>query len=144
VGDDSRRRNPRHNQGRDHQRRISNLDGNHEAILMELSAQERFAIAMLFKDSDPFCSAVREGLAAAEVVERKFTGVGFFTTIHFTEPLPTGSERSQWDWNFSHRKLSHGGSFMGWREGTDRIGLEGVSHHGDWPEVFEPLEFSET
>jgi|GEM_PF-4339695 len=110
---------------------------------MELDAVELFAMAMLFKDAGPLSSAVREGLASATVVERKNTGVGFFTTIRFVEPLPAESAQSQWDWNFSHRSLSHGGSFIAWREGADCIGLEGVSHRGDWPVSFDPTDVVE-
>ena len=93
---------------------------------MELSKLERFAVSMLFRGSDPFCAAVREGIDAAVVVDRKLTGVGFFATIRLAKPLPADSLQEQWDWNFSHRELSHGGSFMGWREDSDVIGLEAM------------------
>lgn len=110
---------------------------------MEPNALEQFAIAKLFGDADSFASAVRDGLASATVTERTWTGVGFFATIRFLRPLPAESSQSQWDWNFLHRALTHGGSFIAWREGPDGIGLEGVSHHGNWPKDFDPADFSE-
>jgi hypothetical protein len=110
---------------------------------MRLDAQEKFALSMLFNGADPFSAAVLKQLDTAEVTERRSTGVGFFTMIHFADPLPD-AERAQWDWNFAHNGLSHGGSFMSWRESAETIGLEGVSHHGEWPGTFDPSDFRGT
>lgn len=109
---------------------------------MQLTAVERFALQMLLRGPDVSSSAVRAQLDRSEVVARKATGVGFFTTIRLTTPLPDIAQR-QWDWNFEHRQLSHGGSFMCWLEDSNVIELEAVTHNGDWPDRFDPSDFSE-
>jgi len=107
---------------------------------MQLTAVERFALQMLFRGSDMASTAVRARLDTSEVVTRKATRVGFFTTIHLTTPLPNDAQR-QWDWNFEHRHLSHGGSFMCWLDDSDVLELEAVTHNGDWPDHFDPDDF---
>ncbi len=109
---------------------------------MELNELERFALEMLFKDSALFYRAIQENLATATVIEREFTGVGFFSTIQFLEPLPDLLSSPQRDWNFLYPGMSHGGSFMGWRESDNTIGLEGVSHIGAWPTETDVAKFS--
>src|SRR4051794_20746796 len=104
---------------------------------MQLEPQERFALLMLFAGTDPLATAVRANLVHAQVTERRSTGLGFFTTVKFMAPLPE-ADRSQWDWNFKHEALTHGGSFISWREDPNTLGLEAVSHHGDWPTQFDP------
>lgn len=67
-------------------------------------------------------------------------GVGFFSTLRFSKALPA-SEQRRWDWNFSHSRLSYGGSLMVWREGDDVLELEGVTFGGDdWPTLFDASE----
>jgi hypothetical protein len=109
---------------------------------MQLTTVERFALQMLFRGPDAASSAVRMQLSTSEVVARKATGVGFFTTIRLTTPLPNGAQR-QWNWNFEHCHLSHGGSFICWLEDSNILELEAVTHNGDWPDHFDPTDFSE-
>lgn len=108
---------------------------------MKLTAVELFALRMLFRGSDMTSTAMRDRLNTSEVITRKATGVGFFTTIRLTIPLPSGVQR-QWDWNFEHRHLSHGGSFMCWLDNSDVLELEAVTYNGDWPEHFDPDDFT--
>lgn len=109
---------------------------------MQLTAVERFALQMLFRGPDVMSAAVRAQLDTLEVVARKATGVGFFTTVHLTTPLINVTQR-QWDWNFKHCHLSHGGSFMCWLEDSNVLELEAVVHNGDWPDRFDPDDFTE-
>jgi hypothetical protein len=101
--------------------------------------EERFALAMLFHGNDAMSDFIEHCLSTASV-EREDSGVGFFATIRFPRSLPD-TERNQWDWNFVHKGLTHGGSFICWREGDRAITLEGVSHHGDWPSIFDVSDF---
>jgi hypothetical protein len=121
--------------------KLAYFDRDHEAILMRLDEQERFAMTQLFAEPNAFCAAIREGLQTAEVIERWSTRVGFFSWVKFRQSLPHTVSLRQWDWSFSHRELTHGGSFIAWRQSSDTIGLEAVSHHEDWPKKFDPSDF---
>jgi hypothetical protein len=110
---------------------------------MLLKAEERFALRMLFRGSDATSVAVRAQLETSQVVDRKETGVGFFTSIRLTAPLPITTQH-QWDWNFEHCHLSHGGSFMCWISDASLLELEAVAHNGVWPDSFDPDDFRET
>jgi hypothetical protein len=109
---------------------------------MPITTEERFALGLLFRESDVTSVAVRIQLDMAEVIERKATGVGFFTTIRLITPLPVTTKR-QWDWNFAHSQLSHGGSFICWIDGTNVLELEAVVNDGAWPNDFDPRNFKE-
>lgn len=109
---------------------------------MKLNPEERFALIMVFEDNSPLSSEIRTLLDAADVIERKYTGVGFFSIIRFSKPLIELVGNSQWEWNFRHKKLSHGGSFICWFEEKDKIILEAVSHIGKWPS-FNKDDFTE-
>lgn len=109
---------------------------------MPLTAEERFALRMLFPGSDATSVAVRAQLDTSQVVDRRETGVGFFTSVRLMAPLPITAQR-QWDWNFEHRRLSHGGSFMCWVSDPSHLELEAVAHNGEWPDSFDPDDFKE-
>jgi hypothetical protein len=108
---------------------------------MQLTDIERFALQMLFCGQDVASTTVRDQLDTADVITRKATGVGFFTTIRLAIPLSKDAQR-QWDWNFEHRHLSHGGSFICWLDDSNVLELEAVIHNGDWPDRFDPNDFS--
>jgi hypothetical protein len=108
---------------------------------MRPTPEERFALSRIFHEADDFSRAVVSALDRVEVVARESTGVGFFTTLRFPAQLPE-SKRAQWDWNFTHRALPYGGSFVCWLEGADSLLLEAVAHEGSWPESFQPEEFA--
>ncbi len=82
-------------------------------------------------------------LDKASVIERKITGVGYFTTIKFPTDLPE-TKVLQWDWNFEHRRLKHGGAFIACYEAPKTIELEAVVHDGLWPKPFKSEDFQET
>ncbi len=103
--------------------------------------EETFALCRVFASHPTMNAFIQRLLATAEVV-RERSGVGFFATFTFSEPLPCTSE-NQWDWNFKHREMQSGGSFICWREGPNALGLEGVSLVGSWPASFEPEAFTE-
>jgi hypothetical protein len=104
--------------------------------------EEEFALRRIFANHPTMNAFIQRLLPTAEVV-RERSSVGFFATFTFLEPLPDTSE-NQWDWNFKHRKMQGGGSFVCWREGPDALGLEGVSLVNSWPASFEPADFTET
>jgi hypothetical protein len=108
----------------------------------ELAAVENFALQKLLCGSDVTSAAVRAQLNTSKVVKRKATEVGFFTTIRLAIPLGNVVQH-QWDWNFDHRRLSHGGSFMCYIVDSNILELEAVTHNGNWPNYFDPDDFKE-
>lgn len=110
---------------------------------MELTKEERFAVTMLFRGRSNFELAVLDGLKKAQVSERKFTGVGYFSTILLGFDLPPLAEKNQWNFNFDHKLLDCGGSFIAYCELPSIVELEAVSHDGSWPAAFSPDLFSE-
>lgn len=110
---------------------------------MKLTNEEKFALEKMFGSESEFDRQVRAGIFAAEVVERKNTKVGFFSTVKFLQRLPDSKGQLQWDWNFQHEKLAHGGSFMAYLEPPDVIEIEAVVHDGVWPVEFEAGLFRE-
>lgn len=107
---------------------------------MQLTTEELFALREIFRDVNATSTAIGSQLDQAQAIDRKKTGVGFFTTIRLAMPLQEISQQ-QWEWNFEHRRLSHGGSFMCWLENAYTLELEAVSHNGNWPEHFNPNDF---
>ncbi|CAG9170821.1 hypothetical protein LMG32289_02163 [Cupriavidus pampae] len=110
---------------------------------MSLTLEEKFALRMIFRGSDPTSVAVLAQLDAMDAKQRKATGVGFFTSIRLAIPLRVIEPRHK-DWNFRHRLLSHGGSFMCTIEDPTVLELEAVSHNGDWPHSFHVEDFIES
>ncbi len=111
---------------------------------MKLTQEEKFVLAMLFNSDSEFDISVRNQLDDAQVIERSFTGAGFFSTVQFLHPLSGSEDRFYRDWNFDHRKLKHGGSFMAWYKPLDLIELECVTWWEDsWPTEFDSEMFSE-
>lgn len=110
---------------------------------MKLAEEERFALYKLFGGESEFDLAVISQIENAEVIERRETGVGYFSTIRFSMPLPESKGRLQWDWNFNHRNLKHGGSFIAFYDPPNVIELEAVVHDGGWPMKFDSDAFVE-
>ena len=106
-----------------------------------LNAEEIFALRKILVDEEVLREFV-EKYAGSATVSREATGVGFFSTITFPSAVPA-TERNQWDWNFSHAHLRHGGSFICYREGPNGLGLEGVVHEGEWPDDFSAEDFAD-
>lgn len=108
---------------------------------MKPNDEEKFALKHIFQGAGLIETAVNDGICSADITERTNTVVGFFSTIAFKERFPDDLERFHWDWNFYHKKLPHGGSFMAWYVPPNVIELEAVAHDGDWPIVFNPDDF---
>jgi hypothetical protein len=109
---------------------------------MQLTAEEKFALRMIFRGLDAISTAVRVQVDTMKVTDRKMTGVGFFTTIHLMMAL-NNITQYQWDWNFEHKALNYGGSFMCWFDGVNVIELEAVTFDGNWPSYFDQNDFKE-
>ncbi|GAB2828722.1 hypothetical protein GCM10027276_34550 [Comamonas piscis] len=109
---------------------------------MKLTSEEIFALTMLFGNQELFEEAVIYQLDSAEVLERKETGVGYFAKIKFANPLPDCCNSKIWDWNFNHKNLKYGGSFIAYYEPPNLIELEAVVHDGLWPKGFDKSAFS--
>jgi len=109
---------------------------------MKLTNEEIFALTMLFGDQKFFDESVISQLDHTEVLERKKTGIGYFTKIKFADPLPDCCDRKIWDWNFSHKDLEYGGSFIAYYDPPNVIELEAVVHDGLWPKDFDKNAFS--
>ncbi|WP_155500186.1 hypothetical protein [Comamonas testosteroni] len=107
---------------------------------MKINSLELFALKMVFNGPGALEKSVCAQLSLIEVISRVDTGVGFFSTFRLQYPLQEISQR-QWDWNFAHLNLSHGGSFMCFIESEEIIELEGISHNGNWPKIFNPEDF---
>lgn len=110
---------------------------------MKPTNEELFALSKIFFRKDIFDIEITNKLNNIEVIERKNTIVGFFSLIRFKNKLPDVSRR-QWDWNFNHRDLKYGGSFMAYFKPPDLIELEAVVHDGNWPINFDPTAFVES
>ncbi len=48
-----------------------------------------------------------------------------------------------WDWNFSHKQLPYGGSFIFYKESPNELTLEAVTFDGLWPQKFNETYFSD-
>ena len=105
-----------------------------------LLPEEAFALRQALGAEPALRDFIAKSLEDASVT-RERTGVGFFATVTFSRQLPP-TEAEQWDWNFSHLAMPNGGSFICWKESSTAIGLEAVSHEGDWPATFRSDEFT--
>lgn len=111
---------------------------------MRPTNEELFALTKLFPGAEPVDIAVAASAREASVIERTFTDGGGFSTIKFASPLPPTDGSLQRDWNFSHRDLEYGGSFMAALVYPDVIELEFVAHVESWPTGFDPNAFLES
>ncbi|HWT35708.1 MAG TPA: hypothetical protein VN289_05465 [Paraburkholderia sp.] len=109
---------------------------------MKLTDEERFALTVLFPGSTGIDLCVRNALDEARVIDRRFTGVGFFSSIALPLQIDEREEGSR-DWNFQHTELDLGGSFMCAISHGGSIDLEAVALTGEWPRTFDPRKFSE-
>ena len=110
------------------------------SLLLE---EEKYALSKLFSEHNAFDSAIISYLADASVLERKYTGIGYFVTIKFPHDLPNDDGVLARDWNFKHRLLKYGGSFTAFYNKPNVIELEAVAHDGNWLDHFNPEDFSD-
>lgn len=110
---------------------------------MIITDEEVFALAKLFAKPSPLDIAINSVAHEAEVIERLTTEGGLFSTVKLPFDLPQTDGSLQRDWNFSHRDLEHGGSFIASVVYPDIIELEFVAHVERWPRAFDPGAFQE-
>jgi hypothetical protein len=101
---------------------------------MKLTDEERFAVSMLFSGDSEFDHMVRDNLAGAIVIviEREYTGVGFFSDLSLPFTVPQRDRHAR-DWNFNHTQLQYGGSIMCTFSNTGILEIEGVAFDREWP-----------
>lgn len=111
---------------------------------MKLESHELHAIQLIFRESDPVSAEVRDRVAGAAVLQREYTGVGFFSTIRLPRPVQTMPEVRIREFNFSHPAFPYGGSFMCMFESADSLEIEAVAFGGaEWPKEMDMSAFSE-
>ncbi|MDH0868216.1 hypothetical protein [Mitsuaria sp. GD03876] len=111
---------------------------------MAITDEEVFALAKLFARSSTLDIAINSAAHEAEVIERLATECGLFSTLRFPFHLPRTDGSLQRDWDFSHRDLEHGGSFLASLAYPDVVELEFVAHVEPWPNGFDPSAFQES
>lgn len=108
----------------------------------KIANEEHFALMKIFGNQTNFDNAISSQLDHTEVLERKETGIGYFTKIQFANPLPDCFDGKIWDWNFNHKDLKYGGSFIAYYDPPNVIELVAVVHDGLWPKEFDKNAFS--
>jgi hypothetical protein len=108
---------------------------------MEFSRVERAAIEAILSKPVDGMEVLRTQFAAASVVERDYTGVGFFTTISVPSSVPPAPNTEELhDALFDGAQGSPGVSFMLWIHDGYLASLEGVALCGPWPNEDEIQE----
>lgn len=105
---------------------------------------ERRVIAMLLAGEDATLKILREQYARAQVLEREFTGAGFFTTFAIAEGAPAlGKEHFHLgDVEAQIRGLQFGAGFvLHVRDGRIDC-LEGYSYNEPWPSAVMDVRLS--
>ncbi|MBB6580124.1 hypothetical protein HNP33_004255 [Comamonas odontotermitis] len=110
---------------------------------MKLTNEEKFALMKLFGGNTDFDIAVISQLDRAEVLERKETGVGYFSTIKLMDSIQNFTNINERSWNFNHKFLKYGGLFIAFCDPPNLIELEAVVHDGLWPKKFDEKLFSD-
>lgn len=107
---------------------------------MKLTNEECFALTFTISNNPDL---LKIALSEGDVIERKKTGVGFFSTVM----LPNNSEilsnnERYWERGFNHLKLPYGGCFMIIFGNSNYLEIEAVVYESEWPEPFVEDEFS--
>jgi hypothetical protein len=108
---------------------------------MPITELERIAMDGLLAGDDPVLASLRRQFAEATVVQRKFTGVGFFTdfTLDASAPRVTPSNFELDGLFLELAGVKHGaGVVLFIRDGLINM-LEGFTYIGPWPENTELL-----
>lgn len=106
---------------------------------MNISDEERFALVFTIQDG---IESLEIMLNTAEVSERKRTGVGFFSTITFRQPLSVKNfDEKHWECTFEHNKIPYGGCFMIRLAAENILEIEAVAFESNWPEPFRKEDF---
>ena len=109
-----------------------------------LRNQEILALELIFRGDDDLSIAIREKINEAESVDWEETGVGFYSKIRMNSLLGELPDVRMWEYNFSHPKFPHGGSFMCTIISESELELEAVAFGGaNWPYLNSIEEFKE-
>lgn len=107
---------------------------------MKLTNEERFALTFTLQSNPTVLNAA---LSMDEVVERKKTGVGFFSTVKVSKEVNVqNSKERYWERGFNHLKAPYGGCFMIFVGRENSLDIEAIVYESEWPEPFIEDEFS--
>ena len=102
-----------------------------------LSDFERAVLAKTFQGSHPALGALREQLEQAEVLDREFTGVGFFTSFRVSGDAPRAKTKKDrigfGDVVAELEGLDHGAGFVLFIDDGYLEMLEGYCFEETWP-----------
>lgn len=116
-----------------------NINSNNEAVLMNISDEEYFALVFTIQDG---VESLNIMLNTAEASERKRTGIGFFSTITFRQPLSVKNfYEKYWECTFEHNKMPYGGCFMIRLVAENILEIEAIAFESTWPESFCKEDF---
>ena len=109
-----------------------------------LDFQDEIALMNIFRGSRPIDLEIRDRLISSVSIDRKDTGVGFYSTIKLHPPLGTVPDVKMWELNFTSSKLPSGGSFMCTIVDEGTLELEAVALAGArWPCLDTADQFDE-
>jgi hypothetical protein len=108
-----------------------------------LNPLERTVLDLLLSRTDEGYAALREQMAVAEVIERRMSGAGFFTTLSVpsdspkapsTVGNPVGQESAyEEDVYADVDGMAHGAGFLLWLDDGQMSQLEGFAYADAWP-----------
>lgn len=108
---------------------------------MTLTDEELFALIFTFEEDNDI---KMECLKNADVLERTYSGVGFFSTIKIDGAFSgEGATKRYWEKMFKHHHMPFGGCFMIRLEDNLQLELEAVAFESLWPETFVQSDFYE-
>ena len=111
-----------------------------------LNSEINEAIRLVFRQEDALSRQIIGLLLHAKCIEKEETGIGYYATILFDNPVIGVEIPCMRDFNFSHPRFLYGGTFICTLLSVNKLELEAVSFGGElWPkklnvEEFEPLD----
>ncbi len=107
-------------------------------LTMILEPLEEAVLRKLLEGNHPVLAALRQQLVGIAVIERKLTGVGFYTTFSTDEAatavtIPVGGSPFG-DVEATIAGMKHGAGFLLWLKDGWLHELEGYSYDEPWPE----------
>ena len=113
---------------------------------MPIDMLEAAVLRRLLAGTHPVLIALERQLAGIEVTERKFTGVGFYTSFSVSETIapaivPAGGSPFG-DVAASIPELKHGAGFLLWLRNGRIHELEGYAYDEPWPEKITEFSLS--
>src|SRR5579859_595032 len=105
-----------------------------------LSSLESAVINKVLQGDHPVLAALRQQFLHASVVERKMTGVGFFTEIQVPDSTPIARTSRPLRFGDVAAKipgLEHGAGFLVYVDNGRITALEGYAFDEAWPETVE-------